>query len=111
MKRAFLFLTIAVLWSATNLAAATVTGTPRDPRITDPNLINRDWGARLRSFGNSRGFDKIYVGSGSLDVTGNRNAANLTWNRLGTDSFTLTYAPSPPLITMSASGTTAGSQS
>src|SRR4029453_18682970 len=72
VKRAVLFLAIAALWSATTietrgafqtlLSGATITLTSSDPR--NPNLIDRDWGVRLRNFRGSPSASEIYVGSG-----------------------------------------------
>ena len=52
MKHALLLLAVGALWNGTSLFAATITFTTSDPR--NPNLIDRDWGARLRNFKSSR---------------------------------------------------------
>src|SRR4030095_225285 len=111
MKRALLFLAVAASWSETDLFAATIAITNKDPRINNPDLIDRDWGARLRNFRTPEPGNEIYIGSGDLSFSGNRNVADLVWNKApGLNTFPLTYAPSP-LITMTATGSTSASQS
>jgi uncharacterized repeat protein (TIGR01451 family) len=111
VKRALLFLTVAALWNPTHLFAATITLTPNDPRIDNPNLIDRDWGARLRNFRN-RDDSEIYIGSGDLSFAGNRKVADMIWNDTSSapNPFTFTYAPSSPRITMTVSVSTSASQ-
>ena len=116
MKRAALLLlvmTLAVNVTST-FAQATITLTTTDPRESDPNLVDRDWGARLRNFGTSVSgeISEIYVGAGDLDFSGNRKVGELTWNSTpgGVNTFTLTYSPSPLRFTVGASGLTSGSQ-
>ena len=112
MKRAWLFLAAAALWNATNLFAATITLTNTDPRNSNPNLVDRDWSVRLRNFGVIGDGSEIYIGSGDLNFSGNRKVADLMWSNTptGVNTFTLTYTPSPARVTMTASGSTSGSQ-
>ena len=110
MKRALLFLAVAALWSATSLVAATINITKKDPR-SDPDLIDRDWGARLRNFRTPVSGNEIYIGSGDLSFSGNRNVADMVWNNPpGTNTFTLTYVPSPARLTITATGSTSATQ-
>jgi hypothetical protein len=119
VKRAVLFLAIAALWSATTietrgafqtlLSGATITLTSSDPR--NPNLIDRDWGVRLRNFRGSPSASEIYVGSGDLSFSGNRKIAETAWlDPPGQNAFTLTYAPSPASVTVTAGGSEIASQ-
>ncbi len=110
MKRALLLLLVTVLWSGPSLFAATIKITKKDPR-SDPDLIDRDWGARLRNFRSPGSGNEIYIGSSDLGFSGNRNVADMEWtNPPGMNTFTLTYAPSPALLTMTATGSTSASQ-
>ncbi len=113
MKRAWLFLVVAALWSATDLFAATITLTAKDPRVNNSDLVDRDWGARLRNFGLLGDGSEIYIGPGNLSFARNRKVADMIWDNTpsGVNKFTLTYAPSPAeskegqaLLTMTASG-------
>jgi uncharacterized repeat protein (TIGR01451 family) len=110
LKRALLFLAV-VLWCASNLFPVTITLTNQDPQ-NNPNLINRDWRARLRNFGVSGAGNEIYIGSGDLSFAANRKVADMIWNNTasGVNTFTMTYAPAPARITMTAAGSTTGSQ-
>ena len=110
-----LFLGIAAVCNATSVfAQATITLTTHDPR-QDPDITEREWGARLRNFRTPASGSEIYVGSGDLSFAGNRKVADLVWNNPpGLNNFTLTYAPAlPPAlarITMNASGSTSAGQ-
>ena len=98
MKRALLFLAVAALWSETHLFAQPPPSriTTHDPR-QDPDITDREWGARLRNFRTPASGSEIYVGSGDLSFAGNRKVADLVWNNPpGLNTFTLTYAPAPP---------------
>ena len=113
MKRAALLLVMTLAVNVTSaFAQATITITTQDPRQNDPNLVDRDWGARLRNFVNASIASEIYVGAGDLDFSGNRKVGELIWNDIpgGVNTFTLTYSPSPLRFTVSASGLTSGSQ-
>src|SRR5688572_20631494 len=117
MKRALLFLAVVALWNEAHLfAQATITSiTTKDPR-QDPDITEREWGARLRNFKSPDSGKEIYVGSGNLSFAGNRKDADLVWNNPpGTNNFILTYVPAlPPVlarITMNASGSTSAGQS
>ena len=88
--------------------------TTHDPR-QDPDITEREWGARLRNFRTPDSGSEIYIGSGDLSFAGNRKVADLVWNNPpGLNNFTLTYAPAlPPAlarITMNASGSTSAGQ-
>ena len=110
MKRAVPFLAIAALWSATTIETRQAPQPQSGATITftaviraDPNLIDRDWGARLRNFKSPVSGSEIYIGSGDLSFAGNRKVADTTWiDPPGPNTFTLTYAPSPARITMTA---------
>ena len=105
-----LFLGIAAVCNASSVFAqtATMTFTTHDPR-QDPDITEREWGARLRNFRTPASGSEIYVGSGDLNFAGNRKVADLVWNAPpALNNFTLTYTPAlppaPARITMIASG-------
>jgi uncharacterized repeat protein (TIGR01451 family) len=112
LKRATLLLAIAAWWTAVSLSAARITLSNNDPRHSNPDLLDREWGARLRNFGNSGTGSEIYVGAGDLSFAGNRKVADMMWNTSpsGLNIFTFAYNPSPARFTVTAAGTTSASQ-
>jgi uncharacterized repeat protein (TIGR01451 family) len=112
MKRTLLLLAVAVLCSETSLFAAKIVLSNKDPR-SNSELIDREWGARLRNFGVIGDCCEIYIGSGDLSDRDNRKEADMLWDNTvtGQNSFTLEYSPkSPTRIDMTASGKTSASQ-
>ncbi len=107
-----LLLALSVLSSATPLFAGDITLLPDDPRLSNPDLIDRDWGARLRNFGTTGEGSEIYVGAGDLSFAGNRKVADMLWANtpVGTNTFTFAFSPSPARFTVTAAGRTTASQ-
>ena len=92
--------------------AGDITLLPDDPRLSNPDLVDRDWGTRLRNFGTTGEGSEIYVGAGDLSFAGNRKVADMLWANtpVGTNTFTFAFTPSPARFTVTAAGTTTASQ-
>lgn len=112
MTRATLLLALFALSSATTLFAGDITLSKDDPRHSNSDLVDRDWGGRLRNFGTTRQGSEIYVGSGDLNFAGNRKVADMIWNNTpsGLNTFTFAYSPSPARFTVTAAGNTSANQ-
>ena len=112
MTRAPLLLALSALSSATTLFAGDITLSQDDPRHSNHDLVDRDWGGRLRNFGTTGQGSEIYVGAGDLNFAGNRKVADMIWNNTpsGLNTFTFAYSPSPARFTVTAAGNTSASQ-
>jgi hypothetical protein len=62
MKRVALLLAVVLCLHA-HAFAATIELTTKDPRSGNPDLVDREWGARLRNFGVIGDGGEIYIGS------------------------------------------------